>query len=103
MITVGELVNLTQNSYNVILTKGRKEVNYGEIEESNGLWDATVSSFYGYYNDLTGFITLDIYVDYIENEKVLKEYEEEIEEEIKWIQGELPEGNSARALEHTFE
>lgn len=85
MITVGELVNLTQNSYNVILTKGRKEVNYGEIEELNGLWDATVSSFYGYYDDWTGFIKLDIYVDYDENKKVLKEYEEEIEEEIKWI------------------
>ena len=85
MITVGELVNLTQNSYNVILTKGRKEVDYGEIEEINGLWDATVSSFYGYYDDLTGFIKLDIYVDYNENEKVLKKYEEEIEEEIKWI------------------
>lgn len=85
MITVGELVNLTQNSYNVILTKGRKEVNYGEIEELNGLWDATVSSFYGYYDDWTGFIKLDIYVDYDENKKVLKGYEEEIEEEIKWI------------------
>lgn len=85
MITVGELVNLTQNFYNVILTKGRKEVNYGEIEESNGLWDTTISSFYGYYDDLTGFIKLDIYVDYDKNEKVLKEYEEETEQEIKWI------------------
>lgn len=85
MITVGELINLTENRFDVILTKGKKEVHYGEIEEINGLWNATVSHFYGYYDDWTGFIKLDIYVDYDKNEKILKEYEEETEQEIIWI------------------